>query len=322
MKKITALLLCTALSLSLLAGCGSREEATTIRVGAMSGPTAMGMVKLMSDSESGNTENTYEFSDLATEASALVTPIASGELDIACVPSNLASTLYNNTDGGVKVVAACALGVLNLLEKGETISSVKDLAGKTVYATGQGAVPEYTIRYLLNANGIDPDSDVEIIWCADTTEALSYVSSVDGAIAVLPQPFATVACSQVEGLRVVEDLNDAWAETGADSQIVTGVVVVRTEFAEKYPEQLKTFLEEYEASVTYAQENVSETAELIANYGIIGKAAVAEKALPKCHIVCLTGDELKGALEGFLQIVYDLNPKAVGGSLPGDEFYY
>ena len=316
------LILTGILAVSHLGGCGKTEESVTIRVGAMSGPTAMGMVKLMSDSEAGLTENTYEFADLATDATAMVTPIATGELDIAAVPSNLASNIYAKTEGGVEVLAVNALGVLNLVERGETISGIADLAGKTVYATGQGAVPEYTIRYLLTQAGLDADSDLEIIWCADTTEALSYVSTVDGAIAILPQPFVTVACSKVEDLRIVLDLNEAWNEVSPDAGICTGVIVVRREFAEKYPEQVKKFLEEYEASVAYTQTNTDEAAELIANYGIVGAAGVAKNALPGCHIVCLTGDEMKTNLSAFLQVLYDQNPASVGGSLPGDDFYY
>jgi NitT/TauT family transport system substrate-binding protein len=298
------------------------EESVTVRVGAMSGPTAMGMVKLMDDSAEGQTQNTYQFAELSTEASAFVAPLASGELDIAAVPSNLAATIYNNTEGGVEVIATCNLGVLNVVERGESVSSLADLAGKTIYATGQGAVPEYTIRYLLDANGVDPDNDVTIQWCSDTTEALSYINADESAIAILPQPFVTAACAQVEDLRVAIDLNDEWAKLDNGCSIITGVVVVRTEFAEQYPEQVATFLEEYQASVSYTEEDVEGAAALIEQFGIVGKAAIAQKALPECHLTALTGSEMRTALEGFLQILYDQNPAAVGGSMPGDDFYF
>jgi NitT/TauT family transport system substrate-binding protein len=297
-------------------------ETVTVRIGAMSGPTAMGMVKLMSDSEAGAAENVYDFADLATEASAMVTPLAQGELDIAAVPSNLAAALYAKTNGGIRVLAVNTLGVLNLLERGETITGVKDLTGKKLYATGQGAVPEFVIRYLLTGNGIDPDQDLEIQWCADTTEALSYLKEAEGAIAVLPQPFATAAMSQVEGLRIVQDLNDAWAELDPGCEITTGVTVVRTAFAEEHPEAVETFLKEYSASAAYASEDVEGAAALTEKYGIVAKAPLAQKALPKCHIVCLTGSEMKEALEGFLQVLFDQKPEAVGGAMPGDDFYY
>lgn len=347
-KKLMALLLAVTLTGGLFAGCGNtdkedsknnnsadntesirepetqttdEEEKVTIRVGGLSGPTAMGMVKLMEDSANKETVNTYEFADLATDASAFVTPLATGEIDIAAVPSNLASVIYNNTDGAVQVLAVNTLGVLNIVERGENISSMEDLKGKTIYATGQGATPEYTLRYLLKENGIDPDSDLTIQWCTDTTEILSYVSENKEAIAMIPQPFATVALTQVEDLRIVMDLNEEWAKLDTGCEIVTGVLVVRREFAEKYPQQLSAFMEEYKASVHFTSEDAETTASLIEKY--IGvKSAVAAKALPGCHITYLEGQEMKTALEGYLQIIYDENNASVGGSMPEDDFYY
>lgn len=331
MKKLLAVMLSVIMVFSFAACAGKSannegesqtEETTTIRIGAMVGPTAMGMVKLRKDSENGNTKNTYAFEDFATDASAFVTPLATGEIDIAAVPSNLAANIYNKTEGRVQVVAVNTLGVLNLVERGNTVNSISDLKGKTIYATGMGAVPEYTIRYILSGNGLDADKDVNIVWCSDTTEALSKLKSEDGAIAVLPQPFVTAASAQISDLRVVMDLNEAWEKINDNSKIVTGVIVVRKEFAEKYPEQFKKFIDEYNESVAYTSSNVDETAQLIAEYGVVASAAIAKKALPKCHIVCYVNGNMKNALKGFLQVLYDQNPKSVGGSMPKDDFYY
>lgn len=331
MKKLLAVMLSVIMVFSFAACAGKSannegesqtEETTTIRIGAMAGPTAMGMVKLRKDSEDGNTKNTYAFEDFATDASAFVTPLASGEIDIAAVPSNLAANIYNKTEGKVQVVAVNTLGVLNLVERGNSVNNISDLKGKTLYATGMGAVPEYTIRYILSANGLDADKDVDIVWCSDTTEALSKLKAQDGAIAVLPQPFVTAASAQISDLRVVMDLNDAWDKVNSTSKIVTGVIVVRKEFADKYPEQLKQFIEEYKASVEYTSTNVDETVQLIADYGVVASATIAKKALPKCHIVCYTNNDMKDALKGFLKVLYDQNPKSVGGSMPEDDFYY
>ena len=229
-KKVFALLLALSMFCALLAGCGKKEETdnVTVRVGAMSGPTAMGMVKLMKDAEDGTAKGTYEFADLSTDPSTFVAPLTKGDIDIAAVPSNLASVIYNNTNGGVQILAVNTLGVLNIVERGDSVQSIKDLAGKKLYATGQGATPEYTLRHILKQNGIDPDSGLTIQWCADTTEALSYIANDSEAIAMLPQPFATAAMGQVDGLRVAIDLNDAWTEI-EDCDIVTGVVVARTD---------------------------------------------------------------------------------------------
>ena len=168
-------------------------------------------------------------------------------------------------------------------------------------------------------------SDVAFVseaFSVDTTEALSKLKSEDGAIAVLPQPFVTAASAQISGLRVVMDLNEAWEKINNNSKIVTGVIVVRKEFAEKYPEQLKKFIDEYNESVAYTSSNIDETAQLIAEYGIVASEAIAKKALPKCHIVCYINNNMRSALEGFLQVLYDQNPKSVGGSMPKDDFYY
>lgn len=322
-KKAFSMVLIFSMFCMLFAGCGKEEtkDDIAVRVGAMSGPTAMGMVKLMQDAEEKTTKNQYEFAELSTDPATFVAPLTKGEIDIAAVPSNLASVIYNNTDGGVQILAINTLGVLNIVERGTAINSIRDLAGKKLYATGQGATPEYTLRHILKENGINPDQDITIQWCADTTEALSYVSNSDDAIAMLPQPFATAAMGMVDGLRIALDLNDVWAEI-EDCDIVTGVVVARTEFIKQHPEAVSTFLEEYEASVQYTNDNVEAAAELVAGYGIVAKAPLAEKAIPKCHITFRKGQEMKTSVSGYLQILYDENPAAVGGALPEDDFYY
>ncbi len=347
-RKIMGILLATMMVMQAVGGCGtgsatsseseaqsvqsndtqeaqssedSSDETVTVRVGGLSGPTSMGLVKLMEDSANGETENTYEFAELSSDSSAFVTPLATGEIDIAAVPSNLASVIYNNTDGGVQVIAVNVLGVLNIVQRGEQITELSDLVGKTIYATGEGATPEYTLRYLLTQNGIDPDNDLTIQWCSDTTEALSYITADENAVAMLPQPFVTVAQSKVDDLTVAIDLNDEWAKLDNGCEIVTGVLVVRTEFAEEHPDELETFLTEYKESVAYTEDEPEAAAALIEKYIGVSEA-VALAALPSCHITYLVGDEMRSALEGYLQIIYDENAASVGGSMPGDDFYY
>ena len=328
MKKIK--LLCTLLLAgALAAGCcltAAAEETpaedTVVRVGAMAGPTAMGMVRLMEEAGLGETENTYEFADLMTDASAFVAPLSAGELDIAALPSNLSSVLYNKTEGGIQVLAVNVLSVLNIVERGESINSLADLAGKSIYATGQGATPEAVLRYLLKENGVDPDADLEIHWCADTTEALSYITQDAEAIAMLPQPFVTAACAKVEDLRVALDLGAEWDSLDNGCSIVTGVLAVRREFAEAHPDEVAAFLDEYAASEQYVTEQPEEAAALIEKFGIVQSAAMAQKALPACGITFLSGEECKAALEGYLQILADTDPAMIGGKMPGEDFYY
>ncbi len=357
MKKIISTMLMAALTVSVLTACGNANtdpvsttettsnttdetsisetigeeeedadavitDGTSIRIGALSGPTAMGMIKIMNDDEADLTTLDYDFQELSTDPSAFVAPLVQGEIDIAAVPSNLASVIYNKSEGAVEVLAINTLGVLNIVERGDSINNIADLSGRTVYATGEGATPEYTLRYLLNSAGLDADTDLTIQWCSDTTEALSYIQNDETAIAMLPQPFVTVAMSQVEDLRIAIDLNDAWAESGADGSIVTGVVVARKDFVDAHPDTIDAFLEDYRNSVSYVNNNTSEAAELVVQFGILPKAAIAENALPNCNITFIEGNDMKTSLSGYLQILFDQNPASIGGNMPGEDFYY
>ncbi len=325
MKRLVSYILIICMLLCILSGCADNEaeqseKAEVIRIGALTGPTAMGLVKLMDDNDNKLCENSYEFS-LQSEAAAFAAALAKGEIDIAAVPANLASVIYNNTNGAIKLLAINTLGVLYIVERGESVECLADLAGKTLYATGEGAAPEYALRYLLKENGIDGENEPDIHWCADTTEALSYIAADDNAIAMLPQPFVTAAQTKVDGLRVAVDLNKEWEKLDNDSEMVTGVLVVRSEFAEKYPEQLAAFMKEYEGSVQFVLQNTEQAAELIGSYEIV-KAPIAKKALPNCNITFITGEQLQTSMEGYLSVLYAMNPASVGGKLPESDFYY
>jgi len=295
-------------------------EPVDIRIGGLKGPTSIGMVKLMESAETGTAANNYTFT-IAGSADELTPKLVQGELDIAAVPANLASVLYNNTNKAVKLLAVNTLGVLYIVEKGDEINSLGDLKGKTIYATGKGSVPEYNLRYLLSENGIDPDKDVTIEWKTEPTEVVALLKEMDSGIAMMPQPYVTVAQTQVEGLRIAVDLTKEWESLDNGSALITGVLVVRSDFAEKYPEQIAAFLDEYKLSTEYVNSNVSEAAKLVEKFDIV-KAAVAEKAIPYCNITYLEGDEMKSAMEGYLGVLFNQNPKSVGGTLPEDDFYY
>ncbi len=294
------------------------EAPDAIRVTAMKGPTAMGMTKLMSDSE----ENGYIYDFTIAAAADEISPLViQGNTDIVCAPANLASVLYNKTEGGVQVIAINTLGVLYICENGNTVTSMADLKGKTIYASGKGASPEFALYYLLRENGIDPDNDVTIEWKSEHSECLAALTSSEGGVALLPQPFVTTAQMKTEGINVVLDLTEEWEKLDNGSACLTGVVMARTEFAEQYPKAVEEFLDKYSASVDYVNSNISEAAQLVEKYGIV-TAAVAEKAIPECNIVCITGAEMKEKLSGYLSVLYEQLPTSVGGALPADDFYY
>ena len=324
MKKIVSLLLALVLALS-LAACAATQtkpyESVNIRLGGLKGSTSMGMAKLLDDAENGRTANTYTFT-MAPSAGELTPQLIKGELDILAVPVNVASILYNQTEGAVQLVAASTLGVLYITEKGgETVTDVRSLAGKTLYATGKGATPEYALTYLLAQNGLTLGEDVTVEWKSEPSEIVALMAQEEHAIAMLPQPFVTVAQGKLEGLRVALDLSAQWDALGLDSRLITAGLLVRKAFADEHPEAVAKFLEEYAASTDYANSNPAETAALVEKLGIVN-AAVAEKALPKCNLVCITGAEMKTAVSGYLQTLYDLKPDAVGGAMPGDGFYW
>ena len=336
MRRFWCMILAGMMLLTVLTGCVRREQTgdtaeepgqqeetvkqETIRLGGLKGATSIGMVKLLDDAEQGKTVNAYEFT-MAGSADELTPRFLKGELDVLAIPANLGAVLYQKSEGAVQMAAVNTLGVLYIVEKGgETVQSLADLKGKAVYATGKGSTPEFTLRYLLQENGVDMDNDLTVNWMSEPTEAVAAMESEENAIAMLPQPYVTVASAKLESLRVALDLTAEWDSLGMDSRLITAGLFVRKDFAEEHPEAMKSFLEEYAASTRYANDNVEETAELVEKYDIV-KAAVARKAIPDCHIVCITGEEMEEAVTGFYEVLLEQKPESVGGALPGEDFY-
>lgn len=294
----------------------------TLRVAALKGPTAMGMVKLMEDAEKVNTANDYEFT-LAGSPDEIVGSIITGEFDIAAVPTNLAATLYNKTQGKVRLMALNTLGVLYLIEAGDTVQTISDLAGKTVYSTGKGSTPEFAFDYVLAQNGIRDQVAVE--YKSEHAELAALLSQGQAELALLPQPFVTTAMAQNEKLRVALDLTEEWDKVSQGaSQLTMGCVIATSSFLEENAAAAAAFLAEYRASVEFVTdpENLDKAAALIAAQGIIPQEEVAKKALPQCGITFLSGEEMKKTASGFLRVLYDADPQSVGGTLPDDGLYY
>ena len=342
MKRVMSLGLSLALAISLAACSSSVSEAassaaateeptavpeaeapvTTFRIAGLKGPTTMGMVKLMSDAEAGETHQDYQVT-MYGAADEVVPLLVKGDIDLAAIPANLAANLYNQTEGKVQVAAINTLGVLYVVTTGDNVKGVEDLKGKTIYSTGKGTTPEYVLNYILKKNGIDPEKDLTVEYKSEATEVAAALQAAgEGAIAVLPQPYVTAAQSQIEGLNVVLNLTEEWNKVSTDSDLVTGVLVARTEFIEQNEAAFEEFLKDYQSSIEWVNSNTADAAELVANYGIVAKAPLAQKALPACNITYVDGAEMKAKLSGYLQVLFDQNPKAVGGAMPGDDFYY
>lgn len=318
-KKAISLALAFCMCAGILAGAGaveevSAEETPVINVGALKGPTAMGMAQMLDSGE-------YNFT-LAASPDEMVPLIVKGELDIAAVPSNLAAVLYQKTEKNVSVLAVNTLGVLYLVENGETIQSAEDLRGKTIYASGKGATPEYALNSVLTANGIDPEKDVTIEYKSEHAEVVAALAADQTAVGLLPQPFVTTALTKNEDLRVALDLNDLWEASVTDgSRLVTGVVVARNDYLLEHEADVDAFLDAYKASVEFVNSDVEAAAEIIGAHEIVTEE-VAEKALPECSIVFMEGDEMETILSGYLNTLNEQNPEIIGGQLPDEEFYY
>ncbi len=337
MKKVRAivsLLLALTLALSLTA-CGgqtnsepqqpdTQEETTPAEVNlyVLSGPTGIGAMNLWAAADAGETKNTYHIT-MPGANDEVVAALSNGEADIAAVATNLAATLYNKTSGGVTVLAVNTLGVLSMLSNGQEAAAVSDLKGKTIYAPGQGANPEYILRYVLTGNGLDPDKDVTLRFVGEGSELLTVWQSDPEAVILAPQPVATNILMQNDNARTLFDMTEEWDKiAGGDSTLMMGCVIVRNEFLQANPGAVELFLQEYAASIEKARSDVEGTAVLCEQYGLIPKAALAQKALPSCGLTFVTGAEMKTGLSGYLQVMFDANPKSVGGALPGDDFYY
>lgn len=292
---------------------------TPIKVAALKGPTAMGMVHIMDNPD-------FEFTLVASpdEVTALV---AQNAVDIAAVPANLGAVLFSKTEGAISAIEINTLGVLYIVENGDTVKTVEDLRGKTIFASGQGATPEYALNYMLTQNGIDPATDVTIEYKSEHAECVTALVSTENSVAMLPQPFVTTAQTKNEDIKSVLDLTKEWEALAnaegndAPATLITGATIASNSFIEEHPELVEYFIEEHEKSVDSVNSDVTAASALMEQYDIV-PAAVAEKAIPQCNIVCISGLEMKTKLTTYLEILLEQNPKSVGGSLPDEKFYY
>ena len=342
-KRILAIMACALLALtacgktnlkeSVSSGESGSEQTTvaqssenesslgTIKLGGLKGPTSIGMVKLLDDAKKGSLSYSVTF-DMETAPDVMAPKLLNGEVDIATLPVNMGSVLFNKSDGKVVMLDASTLGVLYILEKGDmNIKSIDDLKGKTIVAHGQGATPEYSLGYILSAHGMDINKDVTMDWKSSADEVLAAVENMDSAVVMLPQPFVTVAQTKMPGLQTVLDLTKEWDAIGTGGKLITAGIFVRSDFLESNKQLIDEFLDDYTDSVKWINENVEEASKLVEENDII-KAPVAAKAIPYCNLVSITGDEMKKDAEDYLKTLFDADPKSVGGALPGEEFYY
>ena len=331
MKKLLAIILTLSLVFA-FAGCGTKDvtspapqeenevyTAVDMSVACMTGPTGIGMAKLMADSEAKATANNYTFT-VASSAADITGKFINGEINIASVPTNVAATLYNKTEGKVRMLAVNTYGVLSILEKGNTITSVEDLKGKTIYSTGQGQNPEYILKYILTENGIDPEKDVTINFVS-SEDLVSKLISGEAEVAMAPEPAATTVMVKNAELNRVLSINDEWAKV-SDSKLMMGCVIALDSYVEANSEAVEKFLSEYEASVKFATTNIDEAATHCATYAITPSDVIAKKAIPTCNLCYVTGSDMKNNVNAYYQVLFNADPTSIGGKLPADDIFY
>ena len=313
MKKLIVLILAVILTVGMF-GCTKTAEqpAEPVRVAALAGPTGMGLAYLMQDMA-----DSYQV-EILTAPDQVTAKFINGEVDIAAVPINLASVLYAKTEHAANVIAINTLGVLYLLENGSTVNSIADLAGKTVYSVGQGSTPEYIMQYLLQANGLTDSVKVEFI--ADNAELIAKLADSSAEVALLPEPHVSVAMAQNENVRIALKVNDLWAAVN-DTQVVQGVYIVRKDYLDTHKAQVDAFLKDAASSAEKVNTEADAPAVVVAQ-GIIGKEPIAKRAIPNCNICLLKGEEMKSSVSAMLKVLFDANPKSIGGAMPADDFYY
>ena len=316
MKK--TLMLVGLVSLLGMAGCGQKESIKTVEVAALNGPTGIGMVKLMED-EKDKDNKAYNVA-LYQSPDEIVGKVVSGEIDIACVPSNMGAVLYNKTQGEIKLLGTNTLGTLYIVENGESITKIEDLKGKTILASGKDSTPEFVLNHILRQSGLEPGQDVTVEFMGNHSDIASKLLADKGTIALLPQPFVTTVTTKNEDIHTVVDINSIWQEVDK-MDLPMGIIIGRKGFIDENPKVLEKFLKDYKASVAYVSENLDEAAELVANFEIIPSAQIAKKAIPACNIVYRSNEESKEMLSAFYEILSSENMKAVGGKLPDEGFY-
>ncbi len=338
MKKvlsIISLVLCLVLALGITA-CGQNDSETAstpstastvsteykpvdMTVACMTGPTGVGMAKLMADAEAKTTANNYTFT-VASAATEINSKFISGEIKIASVPTNVAATLYNKTQGKVRMLAVNTYGVLSILEKGDTVNSIADLKGKTVYSTGKGQNPEYILKYILTENGLDPEKDVTINFVS-SEDLVAKLISGEAEIAMAPEPAATTVMVKNAELRRALSINDEWAKV-SDTKLMMGCVIALESYVNENPEAVAKFLEEYEKSISFATTNVDEAAKHCATYKITASEAIAKKAIPTCNLCYVTGNDMKTNVLGYYSVLFSADSTSIGGAMPQDDLFY
>lgn len=342
-KKIFAVIMTLALILTVFASCTnvqkpdepsseaasdsvqsepeSKADTKVINVSLLKGPTGMGGAYMWTKSDNGETDNKYNIT-LDTDATTVGPKLMTGEYDIAAIPTNLAASLYAKSQGKVKVIAVNTLGVLYLVTKNNAVSSLSDLKGKTILASGKGTVAEYVLNYVLESSGYSIGTDVTVEFTSEHSETVTKALAGGYDVLLLPEPFVSQIIAKDSSFSIAVNLTEVWEawKSTNGSTLTMGCLAVNSNFYENNKEAVASFLKDYAESAEYVNKNVEGAAKLVEAHDIM-PAAVAKSAIPNSNIVCYTGEKMKTELTGFYEVLFEQNPQIIGGSMPDDDFY-
>ena len=316
-----------ALCLCLLLACARNNDDPykdgKIHIAAMNGPTLMGLGHLY-NAENGKADSKYTFTKEGTP-DAVVAGLANKTFDAACLPANTAAIVFNTDSIDIQVAAISMLGVLYVVQKAGTpvIANLADLSGQTVYLTSQGSTPDVAFRYLLAQNNIN---NVKLEFETEGSIIAAGIKTANSKYdyALLPQPAATVASSGPGAATEAIHLSGEWKKFHPESDIITAVLVVRTAYIKNNRAAFEKFLEDYRKSVEFVTDarNLDISAGYVVDMGIVPALPLAKAALLKCGITFIRAEEMRTSLSQFYQVLYDQNPRSIGGKIPSQKFYY
>jgi NitT/TauT family transport system substrate-binding protein len=256
-----------------------------------------------------------------TQADLIAARFMSGEAKIGTLPANVAAKIAS---GGkqIQIAAVINLGMLNLLTSDDAIRTIEDLRGQRVEVTGQGATPDYVFRRILISHGLNPDRDLQLNYALAYPEIAQSLIAGRVSIALLPEPFASMAKAGNPALRNVADIQAEWSIAGGSGNYPMAVLVVDSEFARTYPDAVRTILGEIRDSIQWVNANPAEAGALVEKHEWGLRAPMISAAVPRSNYVYIPAQEARSSIEALFKVFLEFAPVSIGGVLPPDRFYF
>jgi|LGOV01.1.fsa_nt_gb NitT/TauT family transport system substrate-binding protein len=296
------------------------NDKTFIKVAAPIGSPTLSIIKMFKDSLmiGSNTEVAYE---CVKSPDLMASKIMSGEIDIALVPSNLAIKMYNK---GIdyKYAATGVWGVLYIISS-EDITTWEDLKGKEINIIGRGLTPDIVTRYLLKANGLEPDKDVKFNYVNGASELAQLFISGESTLSIMPEPMLSKVMMKKCDTKIVLDLQEEWTKvSGNNDSYPQAGIFIKNELIENHPELVEEFLLKYEESIKWVNENPSLAGEYSEEFKTGLNAELVKKAIKRSNISYKNAIDSEKALISYYEVLLNFSPDTIGGKLPDDNFYY